>query len=190
MLAYNNGQTVNYSALGNSLNVSHSTIRNYIELLAHTYMLRVVHPYIKNTGKRLVKSPKVYISDTGMANALLGIRTFEQLTGHPSFGAIWESVVLANLSGHFPECDFYFYRTNHGSEIDFIIEYKGRIIAAECKNTMSPSLTKGTWQGLEDLKPDMTLIVAPVKDSWSMKENVEVTSISGAIAKISNTFFA
>lgn len=187
MLAYNNGQTVNFSALGNSLNVSHSTIRNYIELLAHTYMLQVIHPYIKNTGKRLVKSPKVYISDAGIANALLGIKSFEQLAGHPSFGAIWESVVLANLTGHFPECDFYFYRTNHGSEIDFIIEYKGKAIAVECINTLSPALTKGTWQGIEDIKPERTLIVAPVKDSWSMKENVDVTSISGAIVKISET---
>lgn len=125
-----------------------------------------------------------------LENSLLGIKTFEQLAGHPSFGAIWESVVLANLTGHFPECECHFYRTNHGSEIDFMLEYKGKTIAVECKNTLSPSLTKGTWQGLEDLKPERTLIVAPVKDSWSVKEGVEVTSISGAISKVSETFFS
>lgn len=185
MLAYNNGQTVNYSSLGNSLNVSHSTIRNYIELLAHTYMLRIIPPYIKNTGKRLVKSPKVYISDSGIASTLLGIKTFEQLAGHPSFGSIWETVVLQNLSGHFPGCNIYFYRTNHGSEIDFIIEYKGKIIAVECKNTLSPLVTKGTWQAIEDIKPDKVLIISPVKENWQMKKNIEVSSIANSVSAIS-----
>ena len=185
MLAHNNGQTVNYSSLGNSLSVSHSTIRNYIELLAHTYMLYIIPSFIKNTGKRLVKSPKVYISDPGIANALLGIRSFEQLTGHPSFGAIWETIVLENLTGYFPLCNFYFYRTNHGSEIDFILEYRGKIIGVECKNTLSPSVTRGTWQAKEDLNLEKLVVISPVDENWQMKENIEVSSLKNSVSIIS-----
>jgi predicted AAA+ superfamily ATPase len=97
MLAHSNGQTVNYSSLGNSLGVSHTTIRNYIDLLEGAFMVRQVLPYFENTKKRIVKSPKVYITDTGLINALLGLKDFIQVAGHPGFGSLWETTVLVNL---------------------------------------------------------------------------------------------
>jgi len=187
MLAHNNGQTVNFSAFGNSLNVSNTTIRNYIELLSGTYMLDIVPPYFSNIGKRLVKAPKVYIKDAGITNALLGIRSYIQLTGHPVFGAVWESIVLLNLRAYFSKANFYFYRTSHGAEIDFIMEHSNRIIAIECKATLSPSFTKGNYLAKEDIKPEDTLIVAPVSKGWSMKDNIFVVNLLEAIELIKST---
>jgi len=97
MLAHNNGQTVDYSSLAKSLGVSDVTIKNYIDLLESTFMVDVVQLYISNLGKRLVKAPKVYVSDSGICSTLLGISSFEAMSGHPSFGAMWEQIVLHNL---------------------------------------------------------------------------------------------
>jgi len=146
ILAYNNGQTITYSAFGNSLGVSHTTIRNYIDLLAETFMVNIVPPFFSHSGKRLVKAPKVYLRDSGIANALLGIGTFTELTGHPSFGAVLESVVLNYFKALYPGATVSFYRTSHGAEIDFVPEYRGKKIVAECKATLSPRLTKGTYE--------------------------------------------
>ncbi|MCO5249477.1 MAG: DUF4143 domain-containing protein [Chitinophagales bacterium] len=103
MLAHVNGQTVNYSTLANSLGVTSHTVKSYIDLLSSTYMLYAIPPYFSNIGKRLIKAPKVYLSDSGIVTALLHIASFNDLFGHPGFGAIWETVVLANLKGHFPQ---------------------------------------------------------------------------------------
>ncbi|MBV6654710.1 MAG: ATP-binding protein, partial [Mameliella sp.] len=110
MLAHTNGQTVNLSKLGSSLGVSNTTVRKYIDLLEGTFMLIQLPPYEQNTKKRLVKSPKVYISDSGITTALLQLKSFEQAAGHPAFGSLWETTVLANLKGHFPNLDISFYR--------------------------------------------------------------------------------
>jgi predicted AAA+ superfamily ATPase len=182
MLAHNNGQTVNFSAIGNSLNVSNGTIRNYIDLLSATFMIFLLPPYIANTGKRIIKAPKVYIEDTGIINALLGLTTFEQISGHPVFGSLWETIVLINLKGYFPLCNFFFYRTTNGAEVDIIIEYGERIFAIECKATLSPTISRGTYTALEDLKPENTLVVSPVKKGWPMNKNIKVVSLKEAIS--------
>jgi predicted AAA+ superfamily ATPase len=188
MLANVNGQTVNFSAIGNSLNVSHSTIRNYISLLSSTFMLYLLPLYIINTGKRIIKSPKVYIEDTGIINALLGLTTFEQISGHPVFGSLWETIVLVNLKGYFPLCNFYFYRTSNGAEIDFLIEYGTTIVAIECKATFSPDISRGTYSALEDIKPESTLVISPVKKGWKMKKNIQVVSLREGINILKQKF--
>jgi predicted AAA+ superfamily ATPase len=188
MLAYNNGQTVNFSAFGNSLNVSNVTIKNYIELLSATFMVYLLPPFIVNTGKRLIKSPKVYLEDTGIINALLGLTTFEKISGHPVFGSLWETIVLVNLKGYFPLCNFYFYRTSNGAEIDFLIEYGTTIVAIECKATFSPDISRGTSSALEDIKPESTLVISPVKKGWKMKKNIQVVSLREGINILKQKF--
>jgi len=177
MLAHLNGQTVNYSHLGNALNVSNQTIKNYIDLLESTYMLHVVQPYISNLGKRLVKSPKIYVTDTGIAAALLGIRSFQELSGHPSFGALWEQIVLSNIKGVFPDATIYYYRTTNGSEIDFVLKLNNKTFAIECKASFTPSLSKGNYFAIEDISPDGTFVVTPAPESWSLNKGIEVVSI-------------
>lgn len=166
------------------MGVSHTTVRNYTELLASAFMLQILPPYQVGNGKRLVKSPKIYMSDIGLANALLRIDSFEQLSGHPSFGSAWETLVLMNLKGSFPKFNFYFYRTNHGAEIDFIVETKQNIIAIECKAGMSPHLSRGTYTSIDDINPTICYVVSPVEKRWQMNNNVEVVNILDLIFEL------
>jgi predicted AAA+ superfamily ATPase len=184
ILAHLNGQALNLSMIGSSLGVSHTTIRNYIDLLSDTFMVSLLPPYIANTGKRLVKSPKLYLTDTGIINALLGLKNFEQFFGHPSFGTSWEALVFSNIKAHFPDFTYFFYRTSHGSEIDIVIEISGKIIAIECKASVSPKLSQGTFPAIDDLHPVMTYIVSPINKGWPMREGIEVVSISELLTRL------
>ena len=179
MLAHVNGQTVNYSNLGNSLGVSNQTVKNYIDLLKSTYMVDVVEPYISNLGKRLVKAPKVYISDSGIVAALLGIRSFEEMSGHPAFGAVWETIVLANLRGTFPDAEIFYYRTAGGAEIDFVLQLNHQVIAIECKASYSPTLSKGNHIAITDIAPKHSFVVTPSPDDWAMSKGIDVVSLAG-----------
>lgn len=184
MLAHLTGQQINYSRLSNSLGVSSVTVKNYIDLLVETFMLDLVPPYISNMGKRLVKSPKVYISDSGITAALLNLRNFEELSGHPAIGGIWEQIVLTNLKANFPHADIFFYRTSNGAECDFVLKVSNRIFAIECKNSYSPSLNKSNHFAIKDINPDKTYLVSPNSESWEVNENTEVTSLINLIDKI------
>jgi hypothetical protein len=177
MLAHYNGQTANYAAFGNSLNVSNVTIRNYIDLLEGTFMLNVLPPYFSNVKKRLIKSPRIYIADPGITAALLGLDTFNQLVAHPALGAIWEQTVLSHLKSGFPDAGFAFYRSAGGAEMDIVMSYKGKILAFECKSSRSPALTKGNWSAIEDIKPVVTFIVAPVESGWPVSSGTEVVGL-------------
>lgn len=186
MLAHVNGQTVNYSTLANSLGVSSHTVKSYIDLLGSTYMLYSIPPYISNLGKRLVKAPKVYLADSGIVTALLNLQSFDELFGHPGFGALWETVVLANLKGHFPEEDVFFYRTSGGAEIDFILKYGRYVFSIECKASHAPKLSKGNHFALEDIQPDYTFVVIPDKEGWPMQEGIDVVSLEKLTDRIKN----
>lgn len=184
MLAHVNGQTVNYSSLANSLGISSVTVKSYIDLLAGTFMIEVVPPYHSNLGKRLVKAPKVYIADSGITAALLGLRSFEELSGHPSFGAIWEQIVLANIKGLYPDAEIFHYRSSNGAEADFVVKIRNAIFAIECKASYSPSLSKGNYQAYLDIEPKHTLVVSPLDKGWSMKEGIDVVSLNEMKDKI------
>jgi hypothetical protein len=177
MTAHNNGQTINYTSFGNSLGVSNTTVRNYLDLLAGTFMVDLLPPCHKNFGKRIVKAPKVYISDTGVTARLLGIRGFDQISGHMVFGSLWESIVLTNIKGHIPEANLSFYRTSNGAEIDIIAETDKGIYAIECKSSLSPKLNKGNRFAIDTIRPDHTFIVAPVEEGWSVDERTDVVSV-------------
>jgi uncharacterized protein len=184
MLAHNNGQTVNYSALGNSLGISNVTVRNYIDLLEGTFMIEVVRPLFSNLGKRLVKAPKVYIADQGITNALLGLSSFDQLAGHPALGSVWEQVVLMHLKSHWPDLVISFYRTAGGAELDLVLKSGEKTIAFECKASRSPVLTRGNYSAIADVKPLTTFIVAPVEKGWPVHPGIEVVSLGELLSAI------
>jgi len=188
MLSYNNGQVINYSSLSNSLGISSSTVRNYIDLLEGTFILEIIYPYFSNLGKRLVKSPKVYISDTGIATALLGLQDFNQITSHPVFGSLWETLVIANLRGHFPTSRLSYYRTSNGAECDIVMEYKGKVIAIECKASKSPAISKGNFLAFEDILPHKSFIVAPINEGWSQKNGIFIVSLADLIENLKSIF--
>lgn len=184
MLAHSNGQTANYSALGSSLGISHTSVKKYIDLLEGTFMVRQLRPFGGNTKKRLIKSPKVYITDSGLTTALLKLRSFEEAAGHPAFGSLWESVVIENVAGHYPKLELSFYRTNHGNEIDLLISDGISTIAIECKSTLSPNLSRGNYSAIEDITPAKTFVVIPAENGYPYKENIDVVSLSELIAII------
>jgi hypothetical protein len=181
MTAHNNGQTINYTSFGNSLGVSNTTIRNYLDLLAGTFMVDLLPACHKNFGKRIVKAPKVYVSDTGVTARLLGIRGFVQISGHPVLGSLWESIVLTNIKGHIQGANLSFYRTSNGAEIDIVAETEKGVFAIECKSSLSPKLNKGNRYAIDTIRPDHTLIVAPVKEGWSVDELTDVVSVGELI---------
>lgn len=184
MLAHTNGQTVTLSTIASSLGVSDPTVRNYIDLLEGTFMVESLPPYISNLGKRLVKSPKVYISDSGITAALLGLRNFEQVSGHPIFGSLWEQIVLTNLKGSFSDAEFFFYRTANGAEMDIVMTLRRKVFAIECKATVSPTLSRGSYNAIEDIAPIATFIAAPITEGWKLKSEIEIVSLKELISKI------
>ena len=180
MLAHLNGTTINYSMLSSSMNFSSVTIKNYIDLLAATYMLETVPPYVSNLGKRLVKAPKIYIADSGICTALLGLRSFEEIAGHPAFGSLWEQTVLSHIIGWYPGAKVYYYRTSNGAETDFVIQLGRKIYAVECKASYNPVLSKGNYLAFEDIDPEHTFIVIPPGksiQSWPMKPKIDIVTL-------------
>lgn len=177
MLAHSHGQVLNSSKIGESLGVSHTTIRSYIEILKKTYMIRELLPYETNLKKRLIKSSKIYIRDSGILHSLLEIESLNNLFSHPVLGFSWEGFVIENILNEFPGYKASFYRTSSGTEADLILEKGLEKIVVECKSTVSPVLSKGFWNALDDIKPKSTWIICPINDCYPVKEKVFVSSL-------------
>ena len=180
MLAHSSGQVVNYSKLSESLGISRNTVRHYIEILEHTYMVRLLQPWYSNIKKRLVKSPKIYIRDSGILHSLLEIDNHNVLFSHPGYGQSWESFALENIlsmiDGKWRPS---FYRSEKGNEIDLILEKGSQRICLEFKASSAPRVSKGFWVAHEDIQPGLSWIVAPVVQSYPMnaKKNVWVGNV-------------
>lgn len=176
MLAHLHGQQFNASSIAASLGgLSHSTTTSYLDILVDTMMVRKLEPHFVNVGKRLVKSPKVYVRDSGLLHALLGIRDQSFLMGHPSAGASWEGFCVEQICNQLPVgAVVSYYRTAAGTELDLIVETGSKKIAFEMKFSSAPKVTKGFWQGLKDVQADKAYIVAPIKEAWRLSDNVEV----------------
>jgi predicted AAA+ superfamily ATPase len=183
MCAHQQGQLNNLSRLGHSLGVSHTSVRSYLDLLTDTYMLRILQPFDTNTGKRIVKTPKVYLRDTGILHALLNIRSLDDLLGHPVFGASWESMVIEQILVGW-DGDFGFYRTPAGAEIDLVLSKNGKSIAIECKASTVPAISRGFYSAIEDLQIDHAIIIAPVKDKYPLKKGVWVMPLADALNEL------
>jgi uncharacterized protein len=177
MLAHLQGQLFNASTLAGSLGISASSSGRYLDHLCDTLMVRRLEPHFVNLGKRLVKSPKVYVRDSGLLHSLLSIREVNDLLGHPSTGASWEGFVIEQIANHLPSgANLSFYRTAAGTEIDAVVEMGQRKIGFEAKFSSAPKVTKGFWQACEDLQLDAAYVVAPVQEGWPMKAPAKVIS--------------
>ncbi len=181
MCAHFHGQLLNLSKLGDSLGLSYHTIQNYVDLLEQTFIFRVLRPYHANVKKRLVKTPKLYFRDSGLWHALSGIRSFNNLMGHPMFGASWEGMGVENILSGFPGWDGYFYRTASGTEIDLILEKGQRKAAIEFKASAAPAVGDGFWRALQELGIGEAYVVAPVPEPYALRQNVQVLSIADFI---------
>ena len=178
MCAHLHGQLFNASQLGAALGgVAHTTVGRYLDLLVDALMLRRLPPYLANVGKRLVKSPKVYIRDSGILHALLDIHTLDDLNGHPVAGLSWEGLVIEQILATLPPLTTAgFYRTSAGAELDLVVEQAGKRIGFEIKLSTAPTVSRGFWNACEDLGVSQAYVVAPVLEPYPLAENVEVIS--------------
>ena len=175
MLAHLHGQMWNASRLASGFGVSAPTVQHYLEILEATYMVRRLPPLHVNLGKRLVKSPKIYLRDSGLLHALLGIRSLDELAGHPVVGPSWEGWVLEQIAQLLsPQWQLSFYRTATGAEMDVVAERGGKRIGFEIKLSSAPSLSKGFWSAMKDLQLEQAYVVAPVETGYPIAEKVEV----------------
>lgn len=183
MLAHLHGQLWNASRLASSFGTSAPTVQHYLDILEATYMLRRLPPLQANLGKRLVKSPKVYLRDSGILHALLSIQSLDELAGHPVVGPSWEGWALeqiAQLLG--PQWQLSFYRTASGAEMDIVAERGKRRIGFEVKFSSAPALSKGFWSAKNDLDLERACVVAPVECVYPLAPDVEVVPAAGLAA--------
>jgi predicted AAA+ superfamily ATPase len=177
MCAHYHGQTLNASALGQSLGVSHTAARKYVDLLCSTFMLRLLPPFAANLKKRLVKAPKIYLRDSGLLHTLLGIDNFNELLGHPVFGASWEGFALEQVLAAFPSWKSGFYRTSDGTELDLVLGKGKKRIGFEFKASTAPVVTKGFWNSFAALDLDKAYVVAPVESGYPISNEVTVIAV-------------
>lgn len=177
MLAHLSGQTLNKQHLSNSLDLNIRTLNRYLDLLEQAFLIRRLPPYFVNIGKRLVKSPKFYVRDTGIIHQLLGITTQDDLLRHPQIGASFEAYIVEQVFSLKPlNTELYFYRTQGKAEIDIVVQRSMDTIAvAEIKYSVSPTLGKGFYSVIEDLKPWRKFVVTPTEEEpYQLKEGVMV----------------
>jgi predicted AAA+ superfamily ATPase len=180
MLAHNQGQMFNGAQLAAGLGVSGHTIARYLDILVDLLLVRRLQPWVSNVRKRLVRSPKVYVRDSGLVHALLGIRTQEELFGHPIVGPSWEGMLIENILSSLPATvRSWFYRTSAGAEIDLVLEFGPKNIwAIEIKRSISnPVPSKGFYIGCADLQAARQIILYPGKESYRTDPRSEVMSL-------------
>jgi uncharacterized protein len=179
MLAHNQGALLNAAQLARSLAVDGKTVARYLDLLVDLLLVRKLTAWHNNHGKRLVKSPKIYIRDSGMTHALLGIANFDQLLSHPVVGTSFEGFVIENLLSVLQkQCLPSFYRTAAGSEIDLVLELPGKELwTIEIKRGLVPKIEKGFHHACEDLKPTRCFVVYGGEDHYPLTKNIAAVSL-------------
>jgi predicted AAA+ superfamily ATPase len=180
MLAHQQGSILNTADLARSLGVSGKTTAHYVDLLVDLLLVRRLQPWHSNAGKRLVKSPKVYLRDSGIVHALLDIANKEALLGHPVVGASWEGFVIETLLRCAPDqVQGYFYRTSGGAEIDLLLVWPdGKSWAIEVKRSLSPTVGRGFHSGCADLLPTRKLVVYPGNERLHVTADIDALPLS------------
>ena len=180
MLAHGQGSLLNASQLAAGLGITAPTVSSYIDLLSDLLLVRRLPPHFANVKKRLVKSPKVYVRDSGLVHALLGLTDLNELSGHPVVGPSWESFVIENLlAAAPPRTRASFYRTAAGAEIDLLLALPGNsgVWAIEIKRGLAPSLSRGFHHARADLEPDRCFIVNSGDSRYPVSANVEAIGL-------------
>lgn len=179
MLANNHGNILNSTELSAPLAISHHTVKKYIDILSGTFMIRILTPWFENITKRQVKSPKVYIRDSGLLHALVGVHNYEQLLVYPKFGASWEGFALEEVikkhQARSEEC--FFWATQGGAELDLLIVKDGKKIGFEFKYTDQPKITKSMMSALEDLALDHLYLIHPHDQTFALSSKITALSL-------------
>ncbi|MCW1969784.1 MAG: ATP-binding protein [Anaerolineae bacterium] len=178
MLAHYHGQLWNASELATSLGISQPTIKRYVDTFEGLLMLRQLRPWYENLGKRQVKTPKLYIRDTGLLHQLLGIRTQSDLFNHPKSGASWEGYAIEEVIGRFQTWQPYFWSTHNQAELDLFLTNGSQRIGVECKRVDAPRLTPSMQIAINDLKLDRLFVIYPGAIRYSIAEKIEAMPLN------------
>jgi uncharacterized protein len=186
MLAHNQGGLLNAANIARGLGVSGATVGHYLDLMVDLLLVRRLPPRLENAGKRLVRSPKVYVRDSGLVHALLGIGDKEALLGHPVVGASWEGMAIENLvTAAGPAAEASFYRTGGGAEIDLVLRWAdGREWAVEVKRTLAPRVERGMRSALDDLKPERSFIAYPGPERYRLGPDTWAIGLAALCAEV------
>jgi predicted AAA+ superfamily ATPase len=173
MLAHCHGQIWNASDIARSLGINEVTTRRYLDILTGVFMVRQLQPWHTNIKKRQVKSPKIYIRDSGVLHTLLGLRTRTALLGHPRCGASWEGYVIEEVIQSVKPDDVYFWATHQGAEIDLVFTKGGRMYGIECKRADAPVMTPSMRIAMEDLKLERIAVVYPGRKHYPLHNKIQ-----------------
>ena len=184
MLAHNAGGIWNGSEIGRSLGDSHTTVRRHLDVMAAALVVRVVEPWFENLGKRQVKAPKVYIRDTGLLHALLGLPDLRALEGHPKLGASWESFAIEQVLARSGERPAYYWRTQAGAELDLLLFLGGKRIGIEIKYGAAPAMTKSMSSALNDLGLHKLLVVHAGNSRFPLHPRIEALPLDACLTEI------
>lgn len=185
MLAHYHGQIWNASELARALGSSEPTARRYLDILVGTYMVRQLPPWFENLKKRQVKAPKIYIRDSGVCHALLGLESMEALESHPKLGASWEGFALEQILAVTGDSNAYFWATHSGAELDLLVVHRGRRVGFEFKYSENPSTTKSMQIALADLGLDHLYVVYPGQHRIPLTESITASPLPDLLHLIS-----
>ena len=182
MLAHHQGELLDLSKLAAALAISGQTVSRYIDLLCDLMLVRRLPAWHGNVGKRLIRSPKVYVRDSGLVHALLGLPNLDAVLGHPIAGSSWEGFVMEQLINAAPQAQACFYRTSNGAEVDLVLTFRNQQTwVIEIKRSSAPTVSRGFYQAATDLDAVRKLLVAPVAQPYPMKDGIEVVDVMTAI---------
>ena len=178
LLAHYNGQVWNAAEAARTLDIGESTARRYVDLLQDLFMIRLLQPWHANVSKRQVKSPKVYLRDSGLLHYLLGIRTEQELLLHPGSSASWESYAIEQVIQAASPDEVYFWATHSGAELDVLLVKNGRRYGVECKRMDAPRLTPSMKAALNDLQLSMLVVIYPGHHAYTLAKNIQVIPLT------------
>ncbi len=186
MLAHLQGETLNFLKLGGNLEVDGKTIRHYLDILVDLLLVRRLHPWYGNVKKRLVKSPRFYVRDSGILHRLLGISDYDDLLSNPVLGKSWEGFVIDNILSVLPNhIEPYYYRTAAGAEIDLVLKLSGRELwAIEIKHGLVPQIRPGFHQGAKDINATRKFVIYGGDDEFPIKTDTTVISLPGLMGRL------
>ncbi|MBA3937531.1 MAG: ATP-binding protein [Planctomycetes bacterium] len=180
MLAHYHGQIWNAADPARALGVNESTTRHYLDLLSDAFMVRQLQPWHANLKKRQVKSPKVYVRDSGLLHHLLGIASIKDLQSHPKLGASWEGFVIEQVLAHEPHDEAFFWATHQGAEMDLVLQRGDELVGVECKREDAPGMTRSIAIAMEDLELARVAVVYPGVRRYAIADRVEAVPLGQA----------
>ncbi len=186
MLAHNQSELLNAAKLASALGIDGKTVAKYLDLLVDLLLVRRLKPWYVNTAKRMIKSPKVYIKDSGIVHALLSIQNQENLLSHPICGSSWEGYIIENILSLVPQnTEAYFYRSSGGAECDLILKFPDqKIWAIEIKRSLNPKVAKGFYAACDDIKATRQYVVYPGDETYPIAHDTKAINLNTLLEKL------